>query len=226
MNLPELVSENIIDDEIIELFNSRLADGMSPFQIESFVVNAQITPAKQAQQVMREIKLRYFTYCDKLLDLKKLDIKRRKYRHEIDNNKELDTFDKELKEIEIIQLNNAERSDRAALLTMHRELQTFEALFFKLKAEFEKNDDDFLAALKDSSTEIETEYWVNRLIKNGKMEILATGRLSKGILEAISNLPDKNQEMVLREAITGSVLNEQQIDGIRREAIEHNELEG
>jgi len=44
-------------------------------------------------------------------------------------------------------------------------------------------------------------YWVNKFIKEAQIDIMTSGRIGKGILDAIMTLPEKLQEVIITQSV-------------------------
>lgn len=167
--------------------------GMSDFQMKQFVVNSQITPMKMLHQIaleadVREENIRKADYEDKKNQLK-VEILKRKKERETDDLYRLE-IDLEIAQCEEkIYLNVKERK------RIYNELKTF----YECLDYFNENYDiEEMLSMRDT---LEVDYWVKRLGRQAGIDIVSTGRISTGNLQAMVDLPDEIFQVTLQEAL-------------------------
>jgi hypothetical protein len=170
-----------------------LPRGMSDFQMKQFVINAQLTPVKQLQQVVmeaevREENLRKAEYEDKKNQLK-IEILQKKRERESDPLYQME-IDLEIHQLEEkIYLNVKEvKRIKNELVTFYEVLQYFNDNF----------DIGEMLSMKDT---LEIDYWVKRLGRQAGLDIVSTGRISTGNLQAMLDLPEEIFHVTLQEAL-------------------------
>jgi hypothetical protein len=167
--------------------------GMSDFQMKQFVINSQITPIKQLQQIameadVREENLRKADYEDKKNQLK-VEILKKKFDRETDPLYKLEI------ELEIAQLEEKMYLNIKERKRLYNELKTF----YEVLDYFNENYDiEELIAMKDT---LEIDYWVKRLGRQAGLDIVSTGRISTGNLQAMLDLPEEIFQVTLKEAL-------------------------
>jgi hypothetical protein len=172
--------------------------GMSDFQMKQFVVNAQITPMKQIQQIaleadVREDNLRKSVYEDKKNNLKIQILKEKK-------NRETDPLYQMEIDLEIHSLEEKLFLSEKEQARMKYELKTFyECLDFF-------NDNYDIGEMISMRDTLEVDYWVKRLGRQAGLDIVSTGRISTGNLAAMLDLPEEIFKVTLKEAL--SITNE------------------
>jgi hypothetical protein len=170
-----------------------LPRGMSDFQMKQFVINSQLTPVKQLQQVVmesevREENLRKAEYEDKKNQLK-IEILKKKRERETDPLYQME-IDLEIHQVEEkIYLNVKEvKRIKNELVTFYEVLQYFNDNF----------DIGEMLSMKDT---LEIDYWVKRLGRQAGLDIVSTGRISTGNLQAMMDLPEEIFHVTLQEAL-------------------------
>jgi hypothetical protein len=167
--------------------------GMSDFQMKQFVVNAQITPMKQIQQIaleadVREDNLRKSVYEDKKNNLKIQILKEKK-------NRETDPLYQMEIDLEIHSLEEKLFLSDKEQARMKYELKTFyECLDFF-------NDNYDIGEMISMRDTLEVDYWVKRLGRQAGLDIVSTGRISTGNLAAMLDLPEEIFKVTLKEAL-------------------------
>ena len=170
-----------------------LPRGMSDVQMKQFVINSQLTPVKQLQQVVmesevREENLRKAEYEDKKNQLK-IEILQKKRERETDPLYQME-IDLEIHQLEEkIYLNVKEvKRIKNELVTFYEVLQYFNDNF----------DIGEMLSMKDT---LEIDYWVKRLGRQAGLDIVSTGRISTGNLQAMLDLPEEIFHVTLQEAL-------------------------
>jgi hypothetical protein len=181
-----------LTQEIKNLINTHQTS-MTQYQIDHFVVGEKMTPYRILKQILLELESRYRNLEVTEMDLKieKLRIKQMQARLD----KITDTIEKEIQELEIakreIDLSGLEKT----ILNNKYEIGVIEAQYVKLKEQYE--DTKSLLASPDG----EEEYWVNKFIKEAQVDIMTSGRVGKGVLDAMMSLPNDVQNLILTNAI-------------------------
>jgi hypothetical protein len=170
-----------------------LPRGMSDFQMKQFVVASQLTPIKQLQQVtmeaeVREENLRKTEYEDKKNQLK-IEILKKKREREVDPLYQMEI------DLEIHQLEEKIYLSVKEIKRIRSELETF----YEILEYFNENYDiGEMLAMKDT---LEIDYWVKRLGRQAGLDIVSTGRISTGNLQAMLDLPEEIFHVTLAEAL-------------------------
>ena len=172
--------------------------GMSDFQMKQFVVNSQLTPIKQLQQIaleadIREDNLRKGVYEDKKNNLKIAILKEKRTR-ETDPLYQME-IDLEIHALEEKIFLNTKEKQR-----MEYELKTF----YECLDYFNENYD--VGEMLEMRETLEVDYWVKRLGRQAGLDIVSTGRISTGNLAAMLDLPEEIFKITLKEAL--SITNE------------------
>jgi|LWDU01.1.fsa_nt_gi hypothetical protein len=170
--------------------------GYSEFQMQNFVINPAITDYRKMDQVMLELDSRAQverTLVMELkinlinIDLKKEDIVEFDGR---DGHKKLLELDLERLEYDFIVNKKRHRQARNELKT----LSNLVSKSFDNKAEV-------VSLLEDNKEEKEAHYWVTRMAKQAAMDMISTGRIGVGNMDAIAGMPEEKQVETLATAL-------------------------
>lgn len=185
-------------EEIKELISTQ-PTCMSEYQIEHFVIGDKMTNYRIIKQILMELDTRYVNF-----ETMKID-------------KELVALELEELEFEHAELSEGFPKRKIGFLIQKKEieiaalLKTFDNYIFELNI-LENNLMKMKAALGDlapilNDKDGEEIYWVNKFVKEAQIDIMVSGRIGKGVLDAIMALPERLQEVIVQTAIgqaTGS----------------------
>jgi hypothetical protein len=194
-NRPDEFELNEFEESMIEYAFTR-TQGYSEFQMQNFVINPAITDFRKMDQVMLEVDSRAQVEKTLEMELKKNLI-------EIDMMKEdIEAFDgreghKLLMELDLDRLNydylvNKKRHKQAA-----KELKVLTTF---ISNSFDKKE-DVISLLEDNIEEKEAHYWVTRMAKQAAMDMISTGRIGVGNMDAIAGMPEEKQVETLATAL-------------------------
>lgn len=170
------------------------------FKMKYFIGEAQITPYGKLKQYILELKSRE-DVCEVMeYDYKRGLVELKILKRDIEN--EQDDLKRELLEVDLEkrtkELARYERKMEDAYIERKK--------FLKLIDDFNNSDEGklpdgryLIEVLGDYDTEeqYEKEYWTARLAKQAALDISATGRISAGNMDAISQLSLQQQSQVL-----------------------------
>jgi len=167
---------------------------------------------------MSQYQIENFVVQDKITDFRMLKqlLLELSVRYSNKENYELDLEEKEV-ELEKLkeELNNLfKRYDRKL-----KEIEIFENKF----KEISKNYDDLETFLMDQKNE--EIYWINKFIKEAQIDIMTTGRIGKGLLDAILMLPEKTQLTIIHNAIDQAMKSNLYLEQVEQETIKKAEQE-
>lgn len=178
--------------EIVDLI-SQHHTSMSQYQIDNFVVGEKMTPYRILKQILLELETRYKnqklfeTDCKiELLEIQQLKNKLSVIDDKIE--KEILELKIQRRELELVALEKNKSN-------IDYEIEVLENQYNILK---EKNE-NMLDVLNDESGE--EEYWINKFIKEAQVDIMTTGRVGKGVLDAIMSLPTEIQNLIIQNAV-------------------------
>ena len=178
---------------------------MTQYQIDHFVVGEKMTPYRILRQILMELETRYVN-----LELTKKDqkieiIKIKQLKSTLDS---LEGFDKEIQELEIEKKELELNSISKTIFNTEYEINVLENQYKKLKEQYP----DMKSVLTDPDGE--EEYWINKFIKEAQVDIMTTGRVGKGVLDAIMSLPNEHQQFIINHAVSQATNSNVYISGV------------
>ena len=195
----------------------KIPSTMSQYQIENFVVQDKITDFRMLKQLLLELSVRYSNKENYELDLEEKEVELEKLKEELNNL--FKRYDRKLKEIEIKRKKKEIESLNKTLKNLNYEIEIFENKF----KEISKNYDDLETFLMDQKNE--EIYWINKFIKEAQIDIMTTGRIGKGLLDAILMLPEKTQLTIIHNAIDQAMKSNLYLEQVEQETIKKAEQE-
>ena len=195
---------------------------MSEYQIANFVVAPQITASRQVRQLILELQTR-----GKALETTKLDYRReniklekleREWESNIKDNEELDPLDIELYGMDLKEQKiNIKRIESSIIHTEH-EMN----VMLKMMKEAEEAGIDVKAIGEGSymDPEEEKDYWIQRMSKQAGLDLLTTGTIGMGNLDAIITMDPDDQKEVFKHALTFHNELKGQLEGAERTLLE------
>ena len=193
-----------LNHEIKNLINIHHTS-MTQYQIDHFVVGEKMTPYRILRQILMELETRYVN-----LELTKKDqkieiIKIKQLKRTLDT---LEGFDKKIQELEIEKKELELNSISKTIFNTEYEINVLENQYKKLKEQYP----DMKSVLTDPDGE--EEYWINKFIKEAQVDIMTTGRVGKGVLDAIMSLPNEHQQFIINHAVSQATNSNVYISGI------------
>jgi len=197
-----MIRKNI--EELIEYQPST----MSKYQINNFVIGDKITLTKKLKQILLELNSRYTNYDILQIDLKEIVLKHKKLQRKLKKFQDSNEY-----KFELIQckLERLEIKKRSLLKTINN--TAFEIEVFEKDYETIFTDIDNLKSLLDDEMN-EQDYWNNKFIKEAQIDIMTTGRIGKGVLDAIMVLSNENQSFIINNAVGQAALANNSIHSI------------
>lgn len=180
-----------------------IENSMSDFQIRNFIINEQITPYKKLKQAVVEIRARLenkammeFDQQEMLINLEKLQFQEKSMHGSHD-------FEIKLKQLEIKKLKYLIDRKQHQINVVEKETQTLLQCFESIvKTEFDSTIDiTEMIKSKDFRESSETDFWVEKLTRSALADLISTGVLSRGVFEAISNVPHELKEKIYLKSI-------------------------
>ena len=173
--------------------------GMSKVQMENFIFSMQITSTKVAFQFINELQTRFNSLKGSILHVEEKEAERmilevEKEGAKTDGEVQLKKVLIRKKDHEIAMTNAKIRQSNKEIEYITESLNKYElATGNKLtEMDFENEDDD-------------RDYWMRRLSKQAGLDIISTGRISTGNMEALMVLPGTDSDKVLSNAIAISL---------------------
>lgn len=195
---------------------------MSEYQIASFVVAPQITAGRQVRQCILELQSRGKALETTKLDYRRENIKLQKLETEwtenIKDNPDLDPLDVELYEMDLTEQKiNISRIETSIIHTEHE----MNVLLKMLKeAEEEGLDVEGIGEGSYLDPEEEKDYWIQRMSKQAGLDLLTTGTIGMGNLDAIITMDPDDQKEVFKHALGFHNELKGQLEGAERQLLE------
>jgi len=195
---------------------------MSEYQIANFVIAPQLTASRQVRQCILELQSR-----GKALETTKLDYRReniklqkleREWENSIKDNEDLDTLDIELYEMDLKEQKiNIRRIENSIVHTEH-EMN----VMLKMMKEADEAGIDVQSISEGSymDPEEEKDYWIQRMSKQAGLDLLTTGTIGMGNLDAIITMDPEDQKEVFKHALGFHNELKGQLEGAERNLLE------
>jgi hypothetical protein len=197
-----------------------ITNGMSEFQMKHFVINDQITPYRQVRQALIEAKGRLENITMIGYDIDELRIKLEKATNDEESFGTVDNYGRRLAAVAKLR-HEFEISRKQAMLTqIQREAQFFLDVIAKI-AEENGGAEQLVANMNDPKFQAreESQFWTRKLARSIFSDLVNFGAVSKGVIEAIENLPIEQRQEILNEASTREVTHQKEIRLIRQQAL-------
>jgi len=195
----------------IEKLIKKQSTTMSKYQIDNFVINDKMTSYKILKQILLELGTRYSGLEDLELDIESADLELELLESELTDITK-DSIEYKLKKIEIKKQLKAIKTLSKTLSNYMYEIKILEDNFAKIK---EIGDPETI--LNDEKGE--EIYWVNKFVKEAQIDIMTSGRIGKGILDAILMLDEKLQKTIIDNAISQATLSNLYLSSVENEVI-------
>ena len=177
----------------IEQLISQHQTSMSQYQIDHFVVGEKMTPYRILKQILLELESRYKNLKLLTTDFKIESLEIKKLKRDLESI--TDEIDKEIAELKIYRREVDSSVIQKNISNMEYEIGVLEKQYNVLKERF----GDMTKSLHDESGE--EEYWINKFIKEAQVDIMTTGRIGKGVLDAIMTLPNELQGLIIQNSV-------------------------
>jgi hypothetical protein len=197
-----------------------LTFSMTEFQMKHFVVGSQHNNFRQFKQILLELEVRLTNLEQMELDLEKNRLEKALFEEKI--SKEESAAQKALYQHEIKKLDITHENALRAIERTHGEI----AFLKNIEDEFRSKID--VKELMENQDRYEIEYWIKRLANQSALELLTTGRIGVGNLEALMQMGPDNFKRTLVEATRISNEVKEQVKYLdmvdERDLIETNKL--
>jgi len=182
--------------EFAELLRTEIST--TEFELKNFIVGAQLSPHRKLRQIVLEGNVREDNITNSGFDLSIANSELAILKEELDEESNLHRGNIISVEInrKIIQIENIKKQ----IKRNEKELSFIEKEFVAMDSEFGTNIIEEIL-LPSNENEAETNYWIERLSRQASNDVIATGRISTGNIDAILNLPDNIKGTTLIEAI-------------------------
>lgn len=169
------------------------------FKMRWFVGEVQITPFAKMRQWLLEIGAKEELIDFMEYELKKLEIKIK--RLERKSNENLDEFEKEEVELELLKANFDIKLNKRRLNDAYLERQQLVDILNEFLESDEGKTEDGKSLLDvlntDEEDRLEAQYWTVRLAKQAAMDIISYGRVGVGNMDALCSLSQEQQTEAL-----------------------------
>jgi hypothetical protein len=181
--------------------------GTPLFKIRHFVGDAQITRYAKYKQLLLEIRSREEIIEQTIVSVEKFKARAEEAQEQLDI--ETSPARKKMLAWEVTSLTNDVAKTERRLAMAYKERGLFiEALdeMYKDGTAYLEDGTDLADAIKDDelSDQLEAEHWTYRLGKQAALDLIATGHIGTGNLEAISMMNEDQALTTLRLALTYS----------------------
>lgn len=186
----------------------------SEFQNKHFVINSHVTPYRQMQQAAMEVQVRYNSLQKITISYKRClnDIAR--VTHEMEQ--EEDPFYKQDKvyELQLLQVDKTVWVNK--INQSKKEIESFVKI---IKEKFQ-DPSDIKGLLEDKELKEreEQKYWIARMARQSATDLMTTGRIQAGNIEALLQMNPEDQAAVVDLALTYSTAVNRSIGGIKTAA--------
>jgi hypothetical protein len=214
-DMSEYVDVRVSSDEDAELIKylANETTAYSGTQIESFVVNSEVTDHRKIRQIAIEIRQRMVSLGDNKFQVKKAENRIKKLKRLIE--KEEDDLEIELYEEEIQKAKFDIAYTKQNMLQNEVEIARFLEVLKKINPNGQEDTMHMLEHYKDDWEKKEEEYWSQRIAKQAMMDMMTMGKISSGNLESIMGMPLRLQNKTIAQAITNAAQMEKGIMGIQ-----------
>lgn len=185
-------------EEVIQVAE-KWCSGMSPQQINSFVMKSHVTKERQIKQALLEVEQRYHNLQKIVIQNKRtlLEIKKvKKKLEECDDEFERESLLIDLEDLEVD--NETYRRKKKAL---DNEFDSFIKYLQDLQMPTEE-----LEEYLEYDEEQERKYWIARLGKQAALDLATSGRIGIGNMDSISMLSEEDQLATIQVAVQYSGL--------------------
>jgi len=178
-----------------------VSNGMSQFQMDYFVINEQITAYKKLKQAIVEAKSRLETQTTVAFDLEEMEIKLKQA--QLEEQLVTDELDRKLKNVQVRRAEFSLNRTQIRLAQLQSESQYFLSQIEKIVNEHFGSIEKAVEMMSDHSFQYdqESEYWNEKLARGVYSDLINYGTITKGLLEAITCLPQSQQEKILNSAV-------------------------
>lgn len=154
--------------------------GEIPFEHSAFQIKQMILSKESPERILRQCCLEMHSKLEALnkarFNWKKNNVNIRKLQSEIDDEN-TNEFDRELKAIEIEELENGMRVQEKFIKDALIDLSIYHAIY-----------DELPKPTRKKFEESEKQYWHTRIVQDAQKELLTTGTVQKGTIDTLQKL--------------------------------------
>lgn len=188
-----------IERSSIEKISRKWSSGMSPEQMNMYVINSHVTKDRQIKQALLECENRFHNLEKLRIERKKHAVKYKQIQKQLEVT--TDEYERELLLLDLedmdLDFNVFERREK----TVEKELETF----IEYLQSLDIDEEELEKRLEYDSTE-ERKYWIARMGKQAALDILTSGRIGSGNLDSIAMMTEEDQLAIFEVAIQYSAL--------------------
>lgn len=184
-------------EELEEIIDSS-AFGMTEFQMDNFVLDAQITDHRKIRQMLLEFQSRTENLHQIKIDLKRRELTKKKIIHDIENSE--DEFEREFLKLD---LEECEKDLKVVKRRIEMLRCEYEYFLKKISEKFDSKE-QILVCL--GNKEEEHKYWIARMGKQAAMDMICLGRIGVGNMDSIAMMSEEDQVKALSVAVQYSGL--------------------
>lgn len=164
------------------------------FELTNFVIGSMDSPARIIKQIAIESEVRMNNIKTLERDKKRNVIKTKQLQESMEH---ASGYNKELIQLDIEEIEDNDIGIKNKLERNQFELDVFQEILDKLELRMGVDEIKRLSSI-DGQEEEESAYWLQRLSKQASADVISTGRIQRGNMEAILNLPTDMQRIALK----------------------------
>lgn len=188
-----------IERSSIEKISRKWSSGMSPEQMNMYVINSHVTKDRQIKQALLECENRFHNLEKLVIERKKHEVKYKQIQKQLEVT--TDEYERQLLLLDLedmdLDFNVFERREK----TIEKELETFIEYLQSLDI-----DEEELEKRLEYDSDEERKYWIARMGKQAALDILTSGRIGSGNLDSIAMMSEEDQLAIFQVAIQYSSL--------------------
>jgi len=185
-------------EEVIEVAE-KWCSGMSPEQINFFVMKSHVTKDRQIKQALLEVEQRYHNLQKLIVQNKRTLLQIKKLKSELEKCE--DEFEREALLIDLEDLEIDNETYQRKKKALDKEFDTFVKYLQDLELPKEKLEEHLTY-----DEEQERKYWIARLGKQAALDLLTSGRIGIGNMDSIAMLSEEDQLSTIQVAVQYSGL--------------------
>lgn len=188
-----------LDRSCIEKISRKWASGMSPEQMNMYVINSHVTKDRQIKQALLECENRFHNLEKLRIERKKHQVKYKQIQKELEIT--TDEYERELLLLDLEDMDLDFNVFRRREETVEKELETF----IQYLESLDITEEELETKLEYDPVE-EKKYWIARMGKQAALDIITSGRIGSGNLDSIAMMAEEDQVAIFEVAIQYSAL--------------------
>jgi len=195
----------MVSEDLVLKLNQYFSPGMTPFQMEYFVVEDFQTPYRKIRQAVVEIRSRVENKQAIEFDIEEADIKIL----QIDDKilYAIDDYETRLLKVDQNRLKFQIERKKAIINQINFEISSFISFLEQIAVAEYGSIDELMKNLTDVNFHIEQEknYWTKKLSRSVASDLINFGTVTKGVIESVQNLPISQQTNILNSAMDSNL---------------------